>query len=343
MHGTGRLVFILAISFSGFFVATTAHTIASASELALSRTTQNDLVVAEENVVVAKQDAVLDQDVWELSTRHLIDRPRCIDPAAPGFRVHRFGSGSWQPKSIDEALDLDGRLPIIYVHGNFMTYDNARRRVLIINEYLRTRAVKPYRLILLSWPSQREPHPLLDVRENAIASECQALYLAWILERLGDAPQVSILGYSLGAKCVTGGLHLVSGGTIRGLQHDSLETGKNLQSTYRIGFVAPAVDRTWMLPSGKHRLATQRVEGVVNLYNHEDPVLRRFRFAESGSHSVAAGYQGFIGNPLIRQYDCNPCVGRTHDEQSYFRQCPHFGKILEHLLWNEFVGVCDKP
>jgi hypothetical protein len=98
-----------------------------------------------------------------------------------------------------------------------------------------------------------------------------------------------------------------------------------------------------MLPSGKHRLATQRVEGVVNLYNHEDPVLRRFRFAESGSHSIAAGYGGFIGNPLIRQYDCNRCVGRTHDEQSYFRQCPHFAKILEHLLWNESVGACDKP
>jgi hypothetical protein len=322
-------------------VATGAVAIANPSDLGASRTSLSE-GIAIENRGGRHQD-VWDQDVWELSTRHLIDRPRCIDPLAPGFRVNRFEQGCWPEKSIEQALDLGGRLPIIYVHGNFMTRDNARRRVLIIDEYLRAHATRPYRLILLSWPSQREPHPLIDVRENAVASECQALYLAWILKRIGDIPQVSILGFSLGARCVSGGLHLASGGTIRGLQQKESDLDEVPSSIYRVGFIAPAVDRTWMMPAGKHRMATQRVEGVVNLYNHEDPVLRRFRFVEKGSHSIAAGYQGFIGNSLFQQYDCSSCVGRTHDERSYFRECPHFGKVLEHLLWNESFGSCSKP
>lgn len=336
MLRTGILVLTFAIASFAILVSAEAVGIANPSELVADRTSPMERIATE------NQES-LHQDVWELSTRHLVDRPRCIDPISPGFHVYRFDQGRWQENAIEQALDLEGRLPIIYVHGNFMTYDNARRRVLLIDEYLRAHATRPYRLILLSWPSQREPHPLMDVRENAVAAECQALYLAWILKRLGDIPQVSILGFSLGARCVSGGLHLVSGGTIRGLHQTQSDTDEGIRSIYRVGFIAPAVDRTWLMPSGKHRMATQKVEGVVNLYNHEDPVLRRFRFVEKGSHSIAAGYEGFIGNSLIQQYDCSSCVGRTHDERSYFRECPHFGKVLEHLLWNESFGSCSKP
>jgi hypothetical protein len=284
-----------------------------------------------------------DSDVWEISTRHLSDRPRCIDPVEPGFRVHRYDSGCWTEQSIEKLLDLDGRLPIVYVHGNFMAYDNAQQRVVIIDEYLQRRAIGSYRLIMLSWPSQREPHPLLDVRENAFSADCQSLYIAWLLEKLGNSPQVSLIGFSLGARSVSGGLHLASGGTIRGLEHTPIEPAERPKSLYRIAFIAPAVDRTWLMPTGKHQLAMQRTESLVSLFNSSDPVLRRFRFLELGSHAIAAGYGGFVGNSLIQQYDCSSCVGRTHDERSYFRQCPYFGQVLDHLLWKESVGACRIP
>lgn len=286
------------------------------------------------------QESLECRDVWEISTRHLMDRPRCIDPIDPALRVHRFDTGCWQEATIEDALQLDGRLPIVYVHGNFMTHDNARRRVLLIDDMLRARAHRSYRLIMLSWPSQREPHPLRDTRENAASSDSHSLYVAWVLQQLRDAPQVSLLGFSLGARSISGGLHLAAGGTIRGLQGATGVNTEPSESLVRVGFVAPAMDRTWLTPSGKHRLATQHVEGILSLYNSDDPVLRRFRFLESGSHAIAAGYQGFVGNSLIRQYDCSDCVGRTHDERSYFRQCPYFGLVLDHLLWNESVGAC---
>ncbi|MCU0710078.1 MAG: hypothetical protein MUF23_17490 [Pirellula sp.] len=265
---------------------------------------------------------------------------RAINPAAPGFQVYRHDTGGWYCDDVEQALDLQGRLPIVYVHGNFMERNNTRQRALIINEYLKSRAQRPYRLIFLSWPSQREPHPLQDVRENAMAAECQSLYMAWLLERLSSSPQVSLLGFSYGARCVTGGLHLASGGTIRGLQHAPTIALDENQSAYRIGFVAPAIDRNWLAPWGKHRDATIKADGVVSMYNPEDPVLRRFRLLDHDTKPIAAGHRGFIGNPMIQQYDCSSCVGRTHDERTYYRECPHFYRVLDHLLWNESVGTC---
>lgn len=279
-------------------------------------------------------------DVWELSTRHLFDRPRAISNDDPGFYVHRYDNGRWCRDHVDQMVDLQGRLPIVYVHGNFMEFNNTRQRALIINEYLKTRAQRPYRLIFLSWPSQREPHPLQDVRENAMSAECQSLYLAWLLERMSDCPEVSLLGFSYGTRCVTGGLHLASGGAIRGLQHTPNLVSQELQSRYHIGFVAPAVDRTWLAPWGKHRNATFNADGILCLYNPEDPVLRRFRLLDPATKPMAAGYEGFVGNSMIQQYDCSPCVGRTHDERTYYRECPHFVRVLDHLLWNESVGTC---
>jgi hypothetical protein len=254
--------------------------------------------------------------------------------------VYRHDTGGWYCDDVEQALDLQGRLPIVYVHGNFMERNNTRQRALIINEYLKSRAQRPYRLIFLSWPSQREPHPLQDVRENAMAAECQSLYMAWLLERLSSSPQVSLLGFSYGARCVTGGLHLASGGTIRGLQHAPTIALDENQSAYRIGFVAPAIDRNWLAPWGKHRDATIKADGVVSMYNPEDPVLRRFRLLDHDTKPIAAGHRGFIGNPMIQQYDCSSCVGRTHDERTYYRECPHFYRVLDHLLWNESVGTC---
>jgi hypothetical protein len=280
-------------------------------------------------------------DVWELSTRHLVDRPRWIPGEDPGFAVYRHQARGWSRDRIDQAIDLQGRLPIIYVHGNFMERNNTRQRALIIDSYLKRRANRPYRLLVLSWPSQREPHPLRDARENAMAAECQSLYLAWLLESLSSCPEVSLLGFSYGARCVTGGLHLASGGTISGLQHTARHDGDGLQSMYRVAFVAAAVDRNWMTPWGRHRQATQRIDGAISLFNSDDPVLQRFKFLDPSTRPKAAGHQGFVANPLIQQYDCSQCVGRTHDERTYYRECPHFVRILDHLFWNESVGTCE--
>jgi hypothetical protein len=300
-------------------------------------------------------DAGWGGDVWELSTRHLPDRPACIQVEQPGFQVFRYAGCRWTADTIESALDVGDRLPILYVHGNFMERGNTRQRVLILDQYMKQRATRPYRLYVLSWPSQKEPHPLRDVFDNAAAAECQALYLAWLLEKLGDQPQVGVLGFSFGSRSVTGALHLVSGGSIRGLHHEGVVGPEEMQSLYRVGLVAPAVDRNWLSAGGKHREAMSRVVGLTNLYNSSDPVLRRYRFLDRVTRPMAAGFLGFVGvegrsslslseplvgHPRIRQYDCSGCVGNTHDERTYYRQCPYFKEVLDTVLWNEPIGSC---
>lgn len=272
---------------------------------------------------------------------------------SPGLKAQRYSEGNWQSDELENALVDDGRLVIIYVHGNFMERGNARERVLILNEYLGRRAQRPYKLLMLSWPSAREPHPLRDVLENADSAECQGLFVGWLLGRLGQTAEVSLLGFSFGARAVTGGLHFASGGQVPGYRFDSLSSDETAPNRYRVALVAPAVDRDWIASGGKHAKGMESVSGLVNLYNSKDPILRRFRFIDRLSRPVAAGFAGFIGiqgletvsnpratEPLmtstkIRQFDCGSGIGTTHSERSYYAQCPYFQLVVDHLLGQE--------
>ncbi len=295
-------------------------------------------------------------EVWELSTRHYPDRFRSLPSGDLPIRAYKHvPNAGWYLDRLDSALIDDGRLTILYVHGNFMERNNARDRVLILNRYLKAKAKRPYRLLMLSWPSAREPHPLRDVYENAESAESQALVVARLLERLGSQSQVSVLGFSFGARSVTGGLHFASGGTVPGYIPPLQYPYEGQLSRYRVALVAPAVDRSWVSESGRHSHALDRVDGLINLYNSRDPILRRFRFIDRLSRPVAAGFAGFLGaqgfesiadprstQPLtttkrIEQYDCGGIIGTTHSERSYYGECPYFCKVLDHLLWNDLT------
>lgn len=290
-------------------------------------------------------------EIWEVSTRHLPDHFCSINTTDPHFDVHQYEAGCWTKRTIDPVLVDDGRLNILYVHGNFMERNNARERVRILDGYIRRKATRPYRLIMFSWPSQREAKPLRDVFSNAESAECQSLYVAWLVDHWRSQQQVSILGFSFGARSVTGGLHLVSGGQIPGLNYVNTASTTDMPQ-FRIGMVAPAIDRSWLTHCGRHRLALSNVEAMVNLYNSKDPILRRFRFLDRLSRPIAAGFAGFVGigdirvtEPLsgqsdtgqvrIRQYDCGSIIGTTHSERSYYGDCPYFGYVIDNLLWND--------
>jgi len=289
--------------------------------------------------------------IFEISTRHLCDRFRSISFEQPNVEVNKWSGNRWVRSDAEEALPTNGTgiLTIIYVHGNFMERNNALERVRIVDRYLREQTDRPFRLLMLSWPSQKESKPLRDVLVNAESAECEALYFAWMLQRLRNEPQVSLLGFSFGARAVTGGLHLDAGGAIPGFVGPPMPN-KDPTMKYRVGLVAPAMDRNWIEKNGKHQLAMTHVESMVNLYNSKDPILRRFRFIDRLSSPIAAGFAGFVGisafadprvtTPLtgqsrIRQYDCGSVIGTTHSEKSYYGECPYFRKVIEHLLWKE--------
>ena len=292
--------------------------------------------------------SVPQSEIFEVSTRHLPERFRSISFDCPNVEVNRWVGNQWCRSSIDDALPPfdDGMLSILYVHGNFMERNNALNRVRIVDDYLRSQTNRSYRLIMLSWPSQRDRKPLHDVVVNNQVAECESLYIAWMLGKLRNHAQVSLLGFSFGAKAVTGGLHLDAGGTLPGYAAIPHEPNSNTH-LYRLGLVAPAVDRQWLQPNGRHGLAFANVDGVMNLYNSRDPILRRFRFLDRLSQPIAAGFAGIetayaprvisplAGQTAIRQYDCGGVIGTTHSERSYYGECPYFREIIRHLLWEE--------
>lgn len=290
-------------------------------------------------------------EIYEISTRHLCDHSHSISFDQPNVEVNKWSGSRWLRSDVENALPTGGTgmLTIIYVHGNFMERNNALERVRIVDRYLREQTDRPYRLLMLSWPSQKESKPLRDVLSNAESAECESLYFAWMLQRLRNEPQVSLLGFSFGARAVTGGLHLDAGGVIPGFMKLPMPNTDPTMK-YRVGLVAPAMDRNWIEKNGRHQMAMTHVESMVNLYNSKDPILRRFRFIDRLSRPIAAGFAGFAGlaaladprvtTPLagqsrIQQYDCGSVIGTTHSEKSYYGECPYFRKVIQHLLWKE--------
>lgn len=302
----------------------------------------------EQALPIVVNASVPQSEIFEVSTRHLPKRFRSISFDCPNVEVNRWVGNQWCRSSIVDALPPfdDGMLSILYVHGNFMERNNALNRVRIVDDYLRSQTNRSYRLIMLSWPSQRDRKPLHDVVVNNQIAECESLYVAWMLGKLRNHAQVSLLGFSFGAKAVTGGLHLDAGGTLPGYAAIPHEPNNNTR-LYRLGLVAPAVDRQWLQPNGRHGLAFANVDGVMNLYNSRDPILRRFRFLDRLSQPIAAGFAGIetafapraisplAGQTTIRQYDCGGVIGTTHSERSYYGECPYFREIIRHLLWEE--------
>lgn len=286
-------------------------------------------------------------EVWEISTRHLpCSACKVVSPIP--FEVFRWSQCRWERSTIDDATgatSANGIVPltIIYVHGNWMERDNARERVRIINSHIARCATEPYRLLMLSWPSQRDNRIIRDVRDNAHCADTEAFYLASLLRMVVPTSQrVSLLGFSFGARTVTGALHLDSGGALPG---NPMLPLNNDHTLYRVSLVAPAVDRGWLQANGLHRNAMNSVDQLVNLYNSKDPILRRFRFIDSIASPIAAGFTGFeavanprsteplIGSDRIKQYDCGTQIGSTHSERDYYGECPYFRKAINNLLW----------
>jgi hypothetical protein len=294
-------------------------------------------------------------EIYEVSTRHL---SCCLLPLAENrhsLEVCKLGpEGVWTGSDL-ESLIQDGslhkdRLTIFYIHGNWMTRENARSRVILLCNLFQRYTTMPFRIVMLSWPSQREPHPVKDIKENADCTDVQAFQLAWLLNRMPADEPISIMGFSFGGRVVTGAMHLVAGGKILGCSLDDF-AGEKISSEeyrrkYRVSLAAPALDRSWISPGKQHGMAMDSIDRLVNLYNSKDPVLRRFRFVDL-ARPIAAGLTGFqnTGDPRqtmplasqdrVLQFDCGGQLGLTHDEKSYYTECPCFKRAVYNLFSQE--------
>lgn len=297
-----------------------------------------------------------DPEVFEISTRHLPCNV-CAIPKSFSFDIHRSSlCGGWSPATLQDATYLGdpNRITILYAHGNWMERNNSRNRAQFIARQLACRTDRPFRLLMISWPSEREGLPIRDIRQNAACTDAQSFYMAYVLRQLEQESEISFLGFSLGGRVVSSSLHLIGGGKIEGRTLGDVWPGCRIceeeanaapnqpcKTVYRVSFVAPAVEANCLQPCGRNHRAMRCVDRLVNIYNSRDPVLRRFRFLNE-SKPTAAGFAGFLlgdANPPLAQHDrvvqhdCNKSLGVTHDEVTYLTKCPNMSSAFTNLLW----------
>ncbi len=267
--------------------------------------------------------------IWEVSSRALPDCPQTGD--IPQLELFHFQNGCWPaqpPDSLKQFLSAtSGQRIVMYVHGNRMSQQDLHLRAQqVYRRLVSSVRCEPICFIAYSWPSNRRGRLGDEIELKKMRLNADAYYLASFVQSLELQQPVGYLGYSFGSAVVCGAHHLLAGGVLNGNQLTELPA-KLYED--RVSLIAPAFDRQGLTPHGRFSQALVGVEKVVNLYNSNDPILKRFRFFDLGSAPIAAGFAGIADpsstSPLdadarISQYDCR-CIGRTHLELDY-HTCP---------------------
>lgn len=280
--------------------------------------------------------------LWEVSTRCASRSLCCIAPNQP-LPVARFDGCCWVQSSETELIQEMNENPvwtIVFVHGNRTDSHSARRHCLTLFRHLEERAAGQFRLISLSWPSEKSnqvalPCQLVEQKKQLI--QATAGHLSYLVDRLPEGEIHAFVGFSFGSAIVASALHLKAGGDLGRVAIRSPES--STAQSYRIGLIAPAFERGAFSRQGQFSRAPEKIESLVNLYNSQDPILRRFRFFDR-EHPFAAGYSGLLdarfeplsGSDRFSQLDCRS-IGPTHGFNDYVR-CPAFVCLLDSILAN---------
>lgn len=291
-----------------------------------------------------------EDELWEISTRHITCYPCINEFSTDRFSVNRQDHCNWNRSTFADLLLSMGKSPmrtIVYTHGNWMTYSNARLRANVVYQALSARAGEPVRFIAFTWPSHRvrDWRPVQDIREKAERSEAEAIGFAHFLREIPKNQPLGLIGYSFGSRVTCGGLQLIMGGALNG---HCLPNSLEPLPFVRVSLIAPAFEQHWLARGQHYGQVLDGVERLVNVYNSRDPILKRYRFLEEDSSPLAAGFAGIANIPggtsdplsttplqpdaRIIQFDCRNSIGGTHGELSFYQKCPAFCQAIDNVL-----------
>jgi hypothetical protein len=227
---------------------------------------------------------------------------------------------TWLPsdEGAFRAADAPGVPTCIFVHGNRAEWQDAVEAGGLAYWRVKQQAAgRPFRFVIWSWPSEqvaKRNRP--DAQEKALRSDVQAVYLAQWLDRFPPETPLSLIGYSFGARIVTGAMHRL-GGEETAVQTLPLRTRR--LAPVRAVLVAAALDQHWLLPGHCHGSALRQLEQVLITVNNCDPALRWYSRLWGRRGPEALGYAG-LGCPdwlgpeaaKVEQINVSCEVGREH-------------------------------
>ncbi|QDT06654.1 hypothetical protein K227x_50700 [Rubripirellula lacrimiformis] len=300
------------------------------------------------NVLHGNVLSVGDADrLWLFSTRRITSSSGCADLDMPRFDIDQLNScGQRSSSSIEDYLASrsEGRRTVVYVHGNRMDAgDVVGRGLTVYRSIAKFRSREPLDWVIFSWPSEQQGILAHDVRLKAQRTDAQGLYLAWLLRHHAEsATPTSLIGYSFGARVVTGSLHALAGGSLGGrVLSGPPIVGMNVDA----GLVAPAIASNWMNHGGYHSEATKNLGELFLFYNQRDAVLKRYWLIDRVRGQLALGYTGprsfaprIDGSKLpVHSRDCAPVVGLQHSELDYYQSPCNAGAGMARLIHSDLV------
>lgn len=276
------------------------------------------------------------QQVWLLSTRC----GGCGDCGNAVTYSLWDGCSQWLPSDAAAFAAADNpAIPTIFtIHGNRTDACQAVEMGLQVYSQLKCLAGdRVFRLVIWSWPADRIRGPLNDVRTKACRSDVEAVLLAQTVSTINPEVRVSFIGYSFGARAITGALHMLGGGCLDG--HALAQAGQ--RAPMRAMLLAAALDADWLLPGHRNDKALSQTEQMFITCNGSDPALMRYDLIYgSRCGPDALGYTGpaccgSLGGDAqkLEVVDVSCQVGRTHDWDLYFGA----GAVQCRLGWYALV------
>ena len=207
---------------------------------------------------------------------------------------------------------------VVYVHGNRVEPGEATYRGLRVYQSMKSSLRRPpQRFIIWSWPSSTIAGPVKDVHIKAARTPAVGWQLAWFLDQLPAEANVSLVGYSFGARVISGALHVLGRGSLGSLRLNSRQHPD--LPPLRVGMIAAAYDADWLQPGHFHQRAMSQVERLILVTNHRDPAMRLYHFSVERGRVHALGKTGPTNpgslksaNRRIKKIDVSHSVGRSH-------------------------------
>jgi hypothetical protein len=258
----------------------------------------------------------------------------------------------WVGASLAELLAADDSQAVttVFVHGNRIPPDEAfTKGWTAYRTLVRCADERPVRFIIWSWPSEAVRGPINDARVKACRTNPSGYYLSWFLDQLDPAAPVSLWGHSLGARVITGALHLLGGGEIDG--HRLAQRSHATREPVQVVFLVAAIDSDWLLAGHYHGNAMSQVARMFLVNNGCDALLKRYHliYADRG-HEQALGYTGLDRGCVsemdwtkVSQVDACCQVGRRHTFDGYLRSPDLVARMRPYLLFTPAEASPQAP
>jgi hypothetical protein len=261
-------------------------------------------------------------DVWVASTRRLPGV--CSPPVHADLAIEQLvvdgACRRWEQADLPGLLAADGRPLVFFVHGN--RYDSADAKaqgIALARRLTAARESVAPRLVILSWPSQKQGVLLKDGRRKYERAYSDGHYLAWLLGQVEPEQPVAIIGYSFGA--------LVAAEALDEITAQDMPSATGIRWADRPGrthlvLVAPALRADALAPRGRFQRTVAGLDRITLLINSRDEALRFFPLLEPRAKAPALGFVGMPRRWLPPEFeydavDAAGIVGKFHTMRRY--------------------------